>query len=210
MESFRKPPSLKIKDQENIEWKKWKKSFETYLIASKLDAESDQRKIAILINLLGEDAQEIFDNFTFTEGEKPEKYDIVLQKFEEHCLPQKNLVVERYEFFNITQKDGEPFDSFLTRLRTSASTCEFNDQCDWLIRDRIIHCLKDKSMIEKLLRADPNITLLKTIGMCRSAEVSKRQVQTIHDGHQQLNAVHSHPTRPVLRRIKHLRETPRG
>jgi hypothetical protein len=179
MDYFRKPPVLKIKNEENIQWGKWKSQFNNYMEATGLADKADGRKIAILINLIGEDAQEVFDNFTFEKEGEEKKYSTVLAKFEEFCEPLKNPVVERYNFFEVKQKVGEPFDTFVGRLQTAARSCEFGEQHDWLVRDRIVHCIADDRIRAKLLRTQSNITLQQAMAMCRSEELCKKHISAM-------------------------------
>ncbi|KAK9687929.1 hypothetical protein QE152_g35916 [Popillia japonica] len=121
---FHKPPQIKIKGNQNIEWERWKKSFNNYMEASDLAKANDKRKIAILLNLLSEDGQEVMDNFAFTSTDDAGKFDKVMEKFEEFCVPQKNLTVESFNFFAVHQRENEPFESFLMELQTKAASCE--------------------------------------------------------------------------------------
>ncbi|EFA13667.1 hypothetical protein TcasGA2_TC002160 [Tribolium castaneum] len=63
MEGVNKPPTLKIKGVPNVNWTKWYNTFETFLSASGLDEATEKKKIALLLNLIGEDAQELMNNF---------------------------------------------------------------------------------------------------------------------------------------------------
>lgn len=48
------------------------------------------------------------------------KLDEVLKKFDAHCLPQKNMIL---------QKEKQSFNEFETELRTQLRRCEFNCTC---------------------------------------------------------------------------------
>ena len=41
----------------------------------------------------------------------------LFQKFEDYCLPNKNLIVERRRFFTRNQQNDETIDSYITQLR---------------------------------------------------------------------------------------------
>ncbi len=53
------------------------------------------------------------------------KYDVVIEKFDSHCLPKKNETFERYVFHTRLQQRGETFDSLLMDLKLKARTCNF-------------------------------------------------------------------------------------
>ncbi|GFU11707.1 retrovirus-related Pol polyprotein from transposon 297 [Trichonephila clavipes] len=70
----------------------------------------------------------------------------VLQKFEEYCSPRQNVVYEHYKFFSHVQLEGQTFETYVTQLKTLASTCEFAEQENGLIRHRIVLGIKDSSI----------------------------------------------------------------
>lgn len=143
-------------------------------------------KVAILLNLIGEEAIEVFNTFKLNTSDS-ENLETVLSKFEEYCQPIKNVIFERYKFFNIVQKEGQSFDSFLTELQTAASTCEFKEE-ESLIRDRIVLGITDKNLQERMLR-EPDLTLKKAAEFCRAAEVSRQQVSALQGRQSVVSAV---------------------
>nr|CAD7424805.1 unnamed protein product [Timema monikensis] len=80
--------------------------------------------------------------------------------------------------------DGQSFDSFLKELKTQAALCEYGDQTDNIIRDRIVFGIGDKGLVESLLR-DPDLTLKKPEKFCRAAETSQNQTKEIHGDNKQ-------------------------
>ena len=98
-----KPPASFNFDDENLprEWKKWKKHFEFYLIATETDGKSNKVKSAILLSSIGNKGREIFDTFTFAEEAQRQDLEAVLQKFEDYCSPRKNITMQRYKNFQI-------------------------------------------------------------------------------------------------------------
>ncbi|GFX37359.1 transposon Tf2-9 polyprotein [Trichonephila clavipes] len=114
--------------------------LENYLLAIQKDDRTDKVKIAFLLNLLGFEGLEIYNTFKL---EWKAKFLEVLQKFEEYCSPQQNAVYERYNFFSCVQLEGQTIETCVTQLKTLASTCEFAEQENGLIRDRIVLSTKN-------------------------------------------------------------------
>ena len=50
-------------------WKVWKQRFQTYLIASETDKKSEAVQCAQLLHFMGEESLQIFNSFTFANGE---------------------------------------------------------------------------------------------------------------------------------------------
>jgi hypothetical protein len=109
------------------------------------------------------------------------KLSVVVKKFKEYCTPRKNVVFERFQFWKITQTPGESIDSFVTSLRLRAKSCEFGDQEESLIRDRIVIGCSDTRLQERLLR-ETELSLQKTLNICRAAEATKEQVKQLQTG----------------------------
>lgn len=101
-----------------------------------------------------------------------------MTQFDKHCNPQLNETVERYKFFVRDQGQNESIDRYVTDLRVLASTCNFGDIKDSLIRDRIVCGTQSPAMRERLLR-EQNLTLDKCMQICRATEVSKENSKTI-------------------------------
>ena len=83
--------------------------------ATKLNKENEELQINALIYTMGKEAEHIFNAFTFEEGDE-KKYDAVLNKFEEHFVPKRNIIHERACFHRRVQKDGETVEAFIRNL----------------------------------------------------------------------------------------------
>ena len=78
-------------------WLAWKQRFERFRAASDLCNKAGERKVAMLAYAMGEKAEDIFASFKLSaDGSK--KYNIVLQKFENHFIAKKNKKVRKVKF----------------------------------------------------------------------------------------------------------------
>ncbi|EFA13231.1 hypothetical protein TcasGA2_TC004271 [Tribolium castaneum] len=145
------------------------------------DEATEKRKIALLLNLIGEDAQELMNNFVWATAEERGNFRAVVNKFKDYCQPLKNITIERFNFNSIVQREGETFDSFVTELQNKVATCEFGTLKEGLIRDRIVYGIRDKALQKRLLR-EPNLLLADCIQYCRAALQSERQAQLFKNG----------------------------
>lgn len=94
-------------------WRRFKRSYNIFAAAARVNTQTDEIKIATFLNAIGPDAIELFDSFTMTDAER-QVYDTVVAAFETYCNPRKNVIYERYKFNQRNQRDGEKFDEFLT------------------------------------------------------------------------------------------------
>ena len=175
MDSFHKPSALSFDGNTSENWRRFKQQFDIYITASGSEQKDDAVKIAILLNFAGEDAIEVFNTFQFAEGDE-KKLNKVLEQFEQYCNPRKNVVFERHQFWQITQKDSETVDQFVTRLKNKVKSCEYPSPVDDMVRDKFVFSIRDLQVKERLLREE-KLTLEKAISMARASEASKEQIK---------------------------------
>ncbi|KAF7643184.1 hypothetical protein LDENG_00243950, partial [Lucifuga dentata] len=114
-------------------------------------------------------------------AEDKDKFDTVVQKFDEHCSPKKNKTFEWYVFHSRMQQPGESFDAFLTDLKLKAKTCNFGMLQDSLSRDQLVFGINDKKVRERLLR-ETELTLAGAVKICHASELALQHAKTFSDG----------------------------
>ncbi|XP_011688911.1 PREDICTED: uncharacterized protein LOC105450661 [Wasmannia auropunctata] len=159
-------------------YKKFKQRINIYMTANGLHQKSDEVKVAIILNTIGEEGIDIFNNFNLSE-EDQKKYEAVVKKFDEYLLPKKNIVYERFLFYKRVQEPNESVDNFVKELKKLAQNCEFTDKQD-MIRDRIVLGIADLKTQEKLLGMT-DLKLEKAVEICRAREMLKERVKTMNE-----------------------------
>ncbi|XP_039299843.1 uncharacterized protein LOC120355483 [Nilaparvata lugens] len=177
MDNAKVPGPLRLDGNLAENFRKFKQNFEIYLLAAGHEKKDTKIKTAILLNVIGEDAVELYNTFNLDDTGKSD-YDKVIKQFQEYADPKKNIVMERFHFNSRSQQENEPFNNFLTDLKKLVKSCEYKDQTDSLIRDRIVLGVFDKGLQERLLRVQ-DLTLDNAIDFCRAAELGKNRVEDI-------------------------------
>ena len=147
------------------------------MLASGYSQHADEMQTAAIINCGGLGVQKIYDQFVWSEGGNKNIPEEVLKKIEKYCNPRKNEVAETDKFWSL--KYFEPFDAFVTELRTRASSCNFSPLEDRMLRDKIVFTVQGK--MKQLLLRDDDLTLEKTIKTCRSFEHANKQMKEMGD-----------------------------
>lgn len=158
-------------------WRLWKQKFENYLLATEISRKSDPVKIAQLLHFIGEEGFHIYNSFSIDNPAELKLKD-VLDKFEEHFLPRKNLAYERFKFFTRKQATNETIEQYITDLKNKAQSCEFGDLKNDLIKDILTCGILNEKMREKLLQ-DDELDLDGAIKLCISIENSREQSNLI-------------------------------
>ena len=182
---FKPPSELKLTGNVGENWKKWSQKLNNYLVATEKVSKSKEVKTAVLLNLVGDEAVEVYNTFKFDKKGDETDFDIVIQKFEGYCVVKKNVVYERHKFFKCTRHEGQTLDTYLTNLKTLAANCEFETQEEPLIRDQLILNVGDAELQERILvnmgLASSSKSLDSVVDFIRVNEISKEQVKTIQN-----------------------------
>ncbi|KAJ8932068.1 hypothetical protein NQ314_014968 [Rhamnusium bicolor] len=155
-------------------WPQWRKRFERFMSVSGQNIKSDEEKINILMYILGEEAEEVMLQFT----QVPTTYVETLTALENHFIPRRNTIFERYKFNTRTQQPGESIESFITSLHSLAEHCLYGALKEELIRDRIVVGMLDQKTSERL-QLQTNLTLSECILAVKQAELQASQNKEI-------------------------------
>lgn len=186
------PMDLEVLDNLYPQWQRFKQSFKIFLSAAGLGQITETRKASILLNCIGQAAQELYFNTLLTcetgddakastlksQPDANPKLDDVIKAFEEYFAPKSNEVINTFHFNKRSQEDGESFDSFYTQIRKIAANCNFDTQLNRMLRDRIIVGIRDHRTQQKLLEVK-ELTLDRAVDICRSAEMSKEHAKVL-------------------------------
>lgn len=154
-------------------WRRFKRDFDIFLIASEQDTGDDRIKIAKFLNAIGYEAREVYESFNLTAAQKA-VYTEVVKSFETFCEPKKNPVYERFLFYQRSQKEGETFDAFLMDIRRLIRTCEFQAIESEMLRDRIVMGVSNKKLQAKLLETS-DLTYETAVQKARANEATQEQ-----------------------------------
>ncbi|XP_070531565.1 uncharacterized protein [Ptychodera flava] len=155
-------------------WKKWLKRFEVYLTAHEIT--DNKRKRALLLYSAGDDVADIFD--VLPNRGDDDDYSKAVDALNKYFLPKVNKAYEVYVFRNTNQKQGESLDSYYTRLRQLAQTCDFSNE-DEEIKSQIVLSCSSSRLRRRALREDLSLKDLLDAG--RAFEVSEHQAKGIED-----------------------------
>ena len=176
-DSLKQPKPLSFEGNVAENWRRWIQQFKLYLVATARDKKSDAVQCSTLLTVAGEEAIEVYNTFNLTE-EETDDIGVLIKKFQDYCIPKKNVTFERHVFNTRSQGTAETIDSYVTELRKLAKSCEFGSLHDSLIRDRIVCGIKSDEVRGRLLR-ESDLTLIKAIETCRTAELSKSQMKNM-------------------------------
>ena len=188
---FKPPATVSFNTSNTAEiWRRWEQQFRIYFEAAELATKPPKTQVSILLHCAGPEAQDTFTNFVFANTVDDKDANACPEKFKTFCEPRKNEVFERYTLWQRNQRQGENIDQWVNDLRILLSTCEYEQQIESSLRDRIVFGVEDIRVKERLLR-ESDLTLEKALDICHAAEASKEQMKEMASDSQchEMNAI---------------------
>lgn len=155
------------------EWTSWIQSFEIYLMATGADQEAEHKKIAKLLYNMGRTGLQIYNSFNV--DIKSITYKEVVDLFNNHCVPKKNLTMERHIFFNTKQSEHMSMEDFIAELNNKSHNCEFDKLRSSLVLNIFISNMHSRHnrIKEKLLQTD-KVTLDQAVDIAKTMVISQK------------------------------------
>jgi len=173
--NYRLPDPLRVTGSNVAEdWRRFREQYENYEIASDLTDKTQEKRAAVFLTCIGNEAYDVYRSMEFDQAADRKKLDPVIAAFEKFCIGAVNVTYERYVFNRRVQDNGERFDAFLGDVRRLARSCEFAAVEESMIRDRIVVGIYDETTRHKLLQVR-ELSLAKAIDICKASEAAGRQ-----------------------------------
>ncbi|KAG1682227.1 hypothetical protein GQR58_011230 [Nymphon striatum] len=160
------------------DWELFEQMWSNYTLCSGLSDRSPQVQTAALLTCFSKASLKAYNSLKFEVDEDKTDVGIVLAKMKGLCVGKKNETYERYLFNLRIQKQNENIDDFYADLLKLSEHCNFENLCDSLIRDRLVIGISHTAVQKKLLY-ETNLTLEKTLEMCRSHEATSARLHEI-------------------------------
>lgn len=157
-------------------WRKFIQAYEIFETAAEIAQKPENVKIATFLNAIGDDGLEIYN--ILPNKDKINTIKLLKEAFVRYCEPKKNVIYERFQFYNRNQKENEPFENYMLSIKKLVKSCEFGVQEADMVRDRIVIGINDSKLQEKLLQTD-DLDLTKAIEICKTFKMVKEQTKTI-------------------------------
>ncbi|KAB7501278.1 hypothetical protein Anas_13347, partial [Armadillidium nasatum] len=175
-------PFLLSEDEHSIgeRWKKWRAGFQYYLTATGVENAAQQK--AMLLHVAGTEVQEVYATMSRSDDDS---YSDILTALDSKFSPKVSIRYERFLFRKAIQESNESTDSYVTRLKKLAASCDFNNIEDSII-DQVIAKCHSSSLRRKLLQ-EANITLDSLLNTARAMEAAEMQASKMEDKANNLN-----------------------
>ncbi len=188
------PKPLQFSGNVSQAWKDWRTKFEVYLMAMDYEKKDTKVKVGVLLNLIGDEAIDIYSSFDWAAAGDKWKLDKVLEKFENHCNPRKSTFKHREELWQMRQGPDQSVDQFLSEIRRKMKECDLgtdDELKDSLLKQRLIAGIKDEACRQRMADKGDELTLENAIKMARNTEATKAELKQLGYGKQEPQSVHA-------------------
>lgn len=171
MDHVKRVNNLNVEGNIAENWRRFKINYDIFEEAAGLSNKDESIRVASFLNAIrDEEAVDLFHTFGLSDQER-KQYKKVRAAFESFCTQKKRVLYERFVFFSRNQMENEPFDSFLVDIKKLSKTCEFGDQAESLISDRIVLGSNNNRLQARLLERD-ELKFKDAMEICKAAEIS--------------------------------------
>ena len=197
MHSMFNPPNifLHTPGKPALQWKKWLRSFDNYIVAIDGQEFKPEKKKALMFTFLGNAAIDVFDNLKpitapTEEGAVWNVYLEAIARLQKQFDEEPNVMIERHKFYKRKQFTDENIEEYVAALRVLAANCDFGENIDVYIRDQFVFNCESKKIQERIL-ACRNPKLAEVLELAKSIERSTISTKVINtEISESVNAIH--------------------
>ena len=161
------------------EFGSWRQKFHGYSLLTGVNRLAQPEQKAALLALLDDDWTRVV-RYGLPIPEDADMNTIIMA-MQTHLRRQRNIIIDRRDFYMRVQEAGETVDDFLCGLKEIASFCDFCHHCqDNRFRDRVVVGTRDEEARRRMLE-EPDITLQKAVDIARASENAASNSSAIRD-----------------------------
>ena len=149
---------------------------------------TDNKKAAMLLSCIGAITYKLVRSLTHPELPSSKTYGELKEILISHLSPKPLEISERFRFHKRNQKDGESIQNYVVEIKKLSENCNFGNELDKTLSDRLVCGLKD-SQIQKRLLQEEHLTFQKAFDKAVALEMASRDATDMHSNFP-VHAVH--------------------
>ena len=163
--------SMDIFNPNMDDWSAYVKRRESFFLANEI---KDNKKVAVLITVIGTKAYSLLRSILTPAKAVDKSYKQLVDTMKSHLDPQPIVIAERFRFHCWNRKEGETMVQYLAELLKLTEHCDFCDNLDEALRDRLV-CVIVSVPIQKRLLAEKELDLKKAMEIAQGMEAATKQ-----------------------------------
>uniref|UniRef100_A0A1B0CFC4 RNA-directed DNA polymerase n=1 Tax=Lutzomyia longipalpis TaxID=7200 RepID=A0A1B0CFC4_LUTLO len=154
-------------------WESYRERLEIWFEMN--DITKDSKKRGYLLTEIGDDVYETLKGLVMPKKILDKTYEALVAVINEHYGPEKNVIMERYNFMKRVQKPGESVSEFIAEISKLSQHCQFQE-LENMLRDRIVCGILNEGLRKKLL-SEKKLTYKTACEMARADETATKGVE---------------------------------
>ena len=140
------------------------------------------KKKAVFLSGVGIDTYKLVRNLCTPAEPKTKSLAEIIVLLKNHLAPDPNSILERFKFNKRDRKDGESVADYIAELRNLSRDCEYGDQLEEMLRDRLVCGIGDVNVQKKLLSEGKTLDFTKAQAIALSSEASAKHSKSLSHG----------------------------
>ena len=165
-------------DPATEEWDIYQERIEQFMDANGIPSQDEHRRRAVLLNSCDKTTYHLIRNLVSPARPAATAYSTICQKVSQHFNPKPTVTVQRYKFNTRSQEQGEDIATFVSKLRELAGYCEFEEELNDHLRDRLV-CGVAEERIKRRLFTEPTLTFQRALEIARNMETANKNVAAV-------------------------------
>ena len=157
-------------------------SVEAYLERASLyfDANNvaEDKQVSVLLTAIGPKVYSLLRNLCALTKSRTKTLVQLTTMLMNHYSPKPLLIAQQYHFNRRNQQEGESIVDYLAELRRLAATCNFGDQLNTSLRNRLV-CGLNNAGAQRRLFTEADLTLEKALAIAQGMETAEANSKSL-------------------------------
>ena len=164
---------------ENDSWIEYTERLEQYFAANEITDNNEKR--AVLLSVCGTKTYKLVRNLVNPRKPTDKSFVELGNLVKNHLNPRPSSIVYRFKFNSRFRQPGETIQQYVAELRNLSEHCEFGDQLEKMLRDRLVCGLNDERIQRRLL-AESQLEFKKAMELASAMETADRNTRDLIAG----------------------------
>ncbi|CAB4008107.1 Retrovirus-related Pol poly from transposon, partial [Paramuricea clavata] len=129
--------------------------------------------------LIGSKTYSLLKDLLLPEKPADKNFDEIVSTLQKHLNPKPLEIAERFRFYKRNQQEGESILSYIAELKKLTTHCNFGNNLEETLRDRLV-CGLSNQQIQKRLLAESKLKFSKAVDIAVAMETATRDATEIH------------------------------
>ena len=164
---------------ENDSWIEYTERLEQYFAANEIT--DNNKKRAVLLSVCGAKTYKLIRNLVNPRKPTDKSFGELVNLVKNHLNPRPSSIVYRFKFNSRFRQQGETIQQYVAELRNLSEHCEFADQLEKMLRDRLV-CGVNDERIQRRLLAESHLEFKKAMELATAMETADRNTRDLKNG----------------------------